>query len=108
MEQYLGVGVPVEAVPAGGQCGAQLGCVVKFAVIDEDVGFALPIQLHGLQAVFQVNDRQPRVDERCPAADKHASLVRPRRASVLLHGAVGRIPALIVRGRAPPAPQLRT
>ena len=64
MEQYLGVGVPVEAVPAGGQCGAQFGRVVELAVINQHVGFTLPVQLHGLQAVFEIHNRQPRVDER--------------------------------------------
>ena len=105
VEQYLGVGVPVEAVPAGGQCGAQLGRVVELAVINQHVGFTLPVQLHGLQAVFEIHNRQPRVDERRRAADVHTALVRPAPRQRLLHGAVGRVPPLDGPGVAPDLPR---
>ena len=65
--------------------------VVQLAVIDKGIAFALPVQLHGLAAVFQIHHRQPRVDQRGAAADIHAPLIRPAARQRALHGAVGGI-----------------
>ena len=105
MEQHLSVGVPCKAVAAVQQRSPQLRRVVQLTVIDQHIGFPLPVQLHGLQAVFKIHDRQPRMDQRCTAADEHASLVRAAARQRLLHGAVGRIPALDCPGVAPDLPR---
>ena len=105
MEQHLGVGVPNKAVAAVQQRSPQLRRVVQLTVIDQHIGFPLPVQLHGLQAVLKIHDRQPCMDQRRPAADEHATLVRAAARQRLLHGAVGRIPALYRPGVAPDLPR---
>ena len=105
MEQHLSVGVPGKTVAAVQQRSPQLRRVVQLTVINQHIGFPLPVQLHGLQAVFKIHDRQPCMDQRRPAADEHASLVRAAARQRLLHGAVGRIPALDCPGVAPDLPR---
>ena len=105
MEQHLGVGVPGKAVAAVQQRSPQLRRVVQLTVINQHIGFPLPVQLHRLQAVLKIHDRQPCMDQRRPAADEHASLVRAAARQRLLHGAVGRIPALYRPGVAPDLPR---
>ena len=77
VQQHLGIRMAGKAVALVLQRGAQFRRVVQLAIIHEGVAFALPIQLHRLQAVLNIHHRQPRMDERRPPADEHAPLVRP-------------------------------
>ena len=77
VQQHLGIRMAGKAVALVLQRGAQFRRVVQLAIIHEGIAFALPIQLHGLQAVLNIHHRQPRMDERRPPADEHAPLVRP-------------------------------
>ena len=52
VQQDLCIRMAHKAVTAALQGGAQLRRVVQLAVVDKDIAFALPVQLHRLQAVF--------------------------------------------------------
>ena len=94
MQQDLGVRTAGESMTAPFQQSAQFRRVVQFPVINDRVTFPLPVQLHGLAAVFQIHHRQPRMDQGGAAADVHAPLIRPTAGQRALHGAVGGVPPL--------------
>ena len=108
VQQHLGVRMSGKLVSAALQGGAQLRRVVQLAVIYHHIGFALPVQLHGLGAVFGVNDAQSCVQQRRPPAAIDAPLVGSAPRQRFLHSAKRLIVFLHGAGAAPHLPRYAT
>ena len=108
VQQHLSVRMSGKGMPAALQGSAQFGRIVQFAVIHNHIGFALPLQLHGLGAVFGVNDTQPRVQQRCLPAAIDAPLVRPAPCQRFLHCVKCTVVFLHGAGTAPHLPRYAT
>ena len=91
LENDLGVAVGLKNHALLFQLCAQFRRVVKLAVVDDGIGLAAGGDLHGLSALFHVNDRQACVRHGTVWREKNALLIRTSAAQGLLHFAQQRL-----------------
>ena len=84
-QHHFGVGMALKVVPCPDQVISHFVGVVNFPVVDQTKLLSASHRRHGLEAVFQINDTEPVMEEDGVFVAIAPALVRPPPGKAELH-----------------------